>query len=225
LQAFDYHGGHDNLPALQRAQALALQQTDSAVLWLHGPQPINFGTSESLLQASQRQTKPLMWYTYQVAPGRNHILESANSELPSVTLHSADLVQMLEGWQYGRKTYERQLERLPSQSTDTLAPQYKTSDHLGRLWAHEEVFRLMRAKNQRTTAVELAQLYQLVTPVSGAVVLETQQQYDEAGLEPVQNGTVPTIPEPETWALLGVAMSVLAYRARRAKRRSVHALA
>ena len=131
----------------------------------------------------------------------------------------------LEGWQYGRKTYERQLERLPTQNTDTLAPQYKTSDHLGRLWAHEEVFRLMRAKDQRTAAVELAQRYQLVTPVSGAVVLETQQQYDEAGLEPVQNGTVPTIPEPETWALLGVAMSVLAYRARRAKRRSVHALA
>jgi hypothetical protein len=223
LQAFDYHGGHDNLPALQRAQALALQQTDSAVLWLHGPQPVDFGTSEPLLQASQRQTKPLMWYTYQVSPGRNHILESANSELPSVTLHSADLAQMLEGWQYGRRTYERQLERLPTQNSDTLASQYKTSDHLGRLWAHEEVFRLMRAKDQRTAAVELAQLYQLVTPVSGAVVLETKQQYDEAGLEPVQNGTVPTIPEPETWALLGVAMSVLAYRAQRAKRRSVHA--
>ncbi len=225
LQAFDYHGGHDNLPALLRAQQLALQQPGSALLWLHGPQPVNFGSAESLLQASQRQAKPVMWYTHQVAPGRNHVLESVNSALASVTLHSADLAQLLEAWQYGVKTYQRKLVRLPANNTDATPSQYKTSDHLGRLWAHEEVFRLMRDKGQRVAAVELAQRYQLVTPVSGAVVLETKQQYDEAGLEPVKNGTVPTIPEPETWALIGVVMSVLAYRARRAKRRSVRALA
>ena len=56
----------------------------------------------------------------------------------------------------------------------------------------------------RAAAVALASRYRLVTPVSGAVVLETQQQYDESRLTPVSQAqaTVPTVPEPHEWALL-----------------------
>ena len=53
------------------------------------------------------------------------------------------------------------------------------------------------------------------TPVSGAVVLETKQQYDEAGLQPVPPGSVPTVPEPETWLLIIVALGVLGLRLRK----------
>ena len=48
----------------------------------------------------------------------------------------------------------------------------------------------------------LAQRHQLVTSVSGAVVLETAKQFKDAGLKPVDIGTVPVIPEPETWLLM-----------------------
>jgi len=58
-------------------------------------------------------------------------------------------------------------------------------------------------------ATSLAVRYQLVTPVSGAVVLETAEQYRAAGLQPVDAGTVPTIPEPEMVALLIVAGAFL----------------
>ncbi|MGH9800782.1 MAG: PEP-CTERM sorting domain-containing protein, partial [Blastocatellia bacterium] len=58
-------------------------------------------------------------------------------------------------------------------------------------------------------AVKLAAAYQLVTPVSGAVVLETAEQYQRAGLEPVPPNSVPTIPEPEEWLLMFVALAVL----------------
>ena len=54
-------------------------------------------------------------------------------------------------------------------------------------------------------ATILAVRYQLVTPVSGAVVLETAEQYRAAGLEPVNPGSVPTIPEPEMMVLLIIA--------------------
>ncbi len=57
-------------------------------------------------------------------------------------------------------------------------------------------------------ATQLAIQYQLVTPASGAVVLETQQQYDQAGLQPVEAGTVPTIPEPETLLLIMVVATI-----------------
>ena len=50
--------------------------------------------------------------------------------------------------------------------------------------------------------LSLAVRYQLVTPVSGAVVLETAEQYRQPVLQPVDAGTVPTIPEPEMVALL-----------------------
>ena len=48
-----------------------------------------------------------------------------------------------------------------------------------------------------------------MTPVSGAVVLENDQQYKDAGLEPPGDVAVPTIPEPEVWALLLVALAVV----------------
>ena len=56
---------------------------------------------------------------------------------------------------------------------------------------------------QRNLAVGIANAHQIVTPVSGAVVLENQRQYDEAGLEQGDIADSPMItPEPETWALL-----------------------
>ncbi|MDH5357000.1 MAG: PEP-CTERM sorting domain-containing protein, partial [Gammaproteobacteria bacterium] len=65
--------------------------------------------------------------------------------------------------------------------------------------------------NKIAQAIKMAAAYQLVTPVSGAVVLETQQQYDENGLQPVPEGTVPTIPEPETWLLIIATLTLLSW--------------
>jgi len=85
------------------------------------------------------------------------------------------------------------------------------SDHIARLWASERVLELMRANpsGNCSAAVALATEYRLVTPVSGAVVLETKQQYDEASLTPVSQATVPTVPEPHEWALLLIACAGL----------------
>jgi hypothetical protein len=66
-----------------------------------------------------------------------------------------------------------------------------------------------------TRARALAARHQLVTEVTGAVVLERQEQYAAAGLTPVESGSVPTVPEPETWALLAVAAGGLAVALRR----------
>ena len=57
--------------------------------------------------------------------------------------------------------------------------------------ANERVLELMRSNpiSDRGAAVALAARYQLVTPVTGAVVLETAQQYDESRLTPVMRAT------------------------------------
>src|SRR5262245_29011623 len=89
----------------------------------------------------------------------------------------------------------------------------ETSKHLARLWASGEVAKLLLLGDNKSSdaAMKLASSYQLVTPLTGAVVLETQEQYRQAGLEPVKSGTVPTIPEPEEWLLMLAALLVLSW--------------
>ena len=89
----------------------------------------------------------------------------------------------------------------------------ETSKHLARLWAFDEVANLLRLGEDKSSdaAMKLASSYQIVTPLTGAVVLETQEQYQRAGLAPVSPGTVPTIPEPEEWLLMLSALLVLSW--------------
>jgi hypothetical protein len=96
----------------------------------------------------------------------------------------------------------------------------RASDHIARIWANERVLELMRADPManRAAAVALATSYRLVTPVSGAVVLESRQQYEESGLTPASQATVPTVPEPHEWAMLGIALAALAWLVRRRRR-------
>jgi len=89
--------------------------------------------------------------------------------------------------------------------------------HLARLWARDEVLRLAAAR-EFNEAMQLAARYQLVTAVSGAVVLETKAQYERAGLKPVDAATVPVVPEPETWMLMLFAFVMFVPRIVRRRR-------
>jgi len=93
----------------------------------------------------------------------------------------------------------------------------KVSKHIARLWADAEIKRLTRNRAVEE-GVKLAGDYQLVTPISGAVVLETQAQYDLAGLSPVDAATVPVVPEPSTWMLLTLGLLFVWWRCRRRNR-------
>jgi len=53
----------------------------------------------------------------------------------------------------------------------------------------------------------------VVTPISGAVVLETQTQYQTAGLKPVDAQSVPAVPEPSTWVLLVLGLALVVRQA------------
>jgi hypothetical protein len=92
----------------------------------------------------------------------------------------------------------------------------KNSKHLARLWAFDEAKRLILAK-QVQAAINLAGVYQLVTPVSGAVVLESKQQFEQAGLTPVDAASVPVVPEPGTIVLLVLGLGVFGFWAWRKK--------
>jgi hypothetical protein len=98
----------------------------------------------------------------------------------------------------------------------------RTTDHLARLLVKATVEeRILAGRLQE--AIDLASEFRLVTPVTGAVVLETQRDYEAAGLEAVAPSSVPTVtdpipsaPEPEVlWLALVAGLALLVIGARR----------
>jgi hypothetical protein len=212
LANLDFQGGRDNTAALALAWDWA---GGGAIVWIHGTQPEFGEAGVKLQQHLERCATRAMVFDVEAAPGPNVIARKLDGlvGLHRVTREGtldADLRALYQQWSPGavRVTAVRQ-----RQAADSAANARKTSNHLARLWAADQV----ATTNNPKDAIALAVRYQLVTPVSGAVVLETKQQYDEAGLEPVPPGSVPTIPEPETWLLIIVALGVLAFRLRKRK--------
>jgi hypothetical protein len=207
LRSTAFAGGQDNAPVLVEALQRLEAEPNAVLLWVHGPQPIAFHDSTARLEQAQARLSHLpQLVLYAVEGGPNEALPDtpwawSASLIPQSGALSADLADF-----FARATNFATpvIRRLPGAASEGLA---KGSDHIARLWAKDRVLELMRADpaRNRAAAVTLAADYRLVTPVSGAVVLETQQQYDEARLSPVPQATMPTMPEPQEWALLLIA--------------------
>jgi hypothetical protein len=191
------------------------------LVWIHGPQPISFsGSAARLEQAAVRLARLPSLAFYSVEPGPNEVLPDAPwawsaHSLPSSGALDADVSAYFRRVSGQAPAFA--IRRVQGQPTEGHT---QGSDHIARLWASERVLELMRASpaGNRDDAVGLASQYRLVTPVSGAVVLETKQQYDESRLTPVDQATVPTVPEPHEWALLLIACAGLSWWAWRNRR-------
>lgn len=209
-------GGQDNLPALEKAWDLAAASTNGLIIWIHGPQPVLVSDVEAIRQRFERRRSSPRLLEVQVRPGPDRILEALDGVpalhgVPRLGALEEDLGRLYAG--LGSKP-ARAVARLRLEG-DAMhgVHQLPTAEgrHLERLWAREEVRRLL---NERRTgaAAELSAQQQLVTPVTGAVVLETQQQFAAAGLQPVDAATVPAVPEPRVIWLLVVGALGLGWR-------------
>jgi hypothetical protein len=204
-------GGRDNLPALTRAWELAAEKPDAAIVWVHATQPVLLSSAEALTQAFGRRPRGPRLFSVQTKPGPNRVLEQLDGvpAVQSVARRDGvaeDLRHLFQGWSADQATLRLELEHVGEQPAAEPGLR-EVSPHLARLWAATEARRLHAAKNT-DAAVRLAAAYQLVTPASGAVVLETQEQYDRHGLHPADPTTVPAIPEPRTSSLLVFAAAV-----------------
>jgi hypothetical protein len=214
IRSHEFIGGQDNTAALAQALSKILRTQLGALVWIHGPQPVILQTSASIEQQLERRGQ-LPWYDVQVAPGANRTAERLDGLANIQTLSLSRLQTLFTRWHTSGDNIIVHRDQLSGAQGAGLASE-QTSDHLARLWAHDEVRRLLYVERApRQAIIDLAHDYRIVTPVTGAVVLETQQQYEAAGLTPVPEGTVPSIPEPEEWALMIIAALILLYAWRR----------
>ncbi len=213
IEAASFDGGADSLPSLEKAWLVAAQKPNGAVVWIHGPQPIALSPIERLRQSCEHPGNGTLLYSVETEKGLNLIgerLDALHSFQPfhgtgqlSIDLKNlfAELSGQKESWKFVRSSVKSGGSNVQNDGAEA-------SPQLATLWAFDEVNRLI-ASNAQNDAARLASEYRIVTAVSGAVVLETDEQYKQAGLEPP--GSVPTIPEPEVVVLLAIAGTMLLF--------------
>ncbi|MEM7391527.1 MAG: VIT domain-containing protein, partial [Verrucomicrobiota bacterium] len=221
IRKIPFSGGCDNVPALLVAWGIASKRKGSAILWLHATQPVEMSNSGSLVQAWDRYpTRPAI-YDMQFGEGPNQVLKQLYDVADVKRVYDfghpeAALDRLFGAWSGNRVPLG--LTYSVIDTNNDLFPGARASDHLARLWAFNRVNEL--TESNRDEAVRLAMDHRLITRVTGAVVLETQQQYANAGLEPVDKSSVPSMaaPEPDTFIYLVLGFG-LAMRVLRGKRR------
>jgi len=217
VRAGRFGGGTDNVAALVESWDRVAAEPDALVVWVHGPQPVELARADELMQRCARRPQGPRLVALAAAPGPNRVLDGLDGcAWTTVAARrgtlAGDLRTLLAGGAPSGATLVPRLERVPAGTRrDGVV---KTSAHLVRLWARQEAARRDAAAPSGGGPADLAVRYGLVTPWSGAVVLETAQQYEEAGLTPGSPQEVPTIPEPSLVVLLVAAAALLALLAR-----------
>lgn len=215
-------GGQDNLDGLVRAWDIASAGKNSAVLWIYGPQPVALSSDAALRQRLERSPKHPQLFAMQTAAGPNRILEQwdagAIQSLPRWNSLENDLADWCR--QLGAKTGPWRFQRraVSLDAIPDLDEVPEVTDHVRRLYVADQIESLA-STGDRKKAVQMAGQHQLVTSVSGAVVLETKEQFDRAGLSPVDPAEVPVIPEPASWLLLCLGLCLGMFRCFRPRRR------
>lgn len=230
LRATRFAGGADAVPALAQAWDWASGEDEAqngasgVVVWVHGTQPIEIAPLDGLRQRLERDRRSTALVALPASSGPNVVARELGGERgfeEAVRTGSlgSDLARVLrERLSESTRCVVARAREVPEERPP--AGETVTSREIARLWARDEVERLV-AQRRYDEATELAATYQIVTVASGAVVLENEAQYAEAGLEPVDPTTVPSVPEPELVVLVLLALGALAWTAWRRRREAV----
>jgi len=191
LRNYEPNQGRDNVTALRTAWSTASRIADSQIIWIHAPQP--YALSTILWRPFNRSDGPGL-VDVPVMIGPNVLVD----ELPQLTsVHSVPLIGKDSDNFWKRVA---RIETLPFDLGQGSPPvnAHQTSRHLTRIWALQQIHQKLDEGIEWDDLVSIAEHYRIVSPVSGAVVLETNAQYREAGLQVPKNN----LPQTATPALL-----------------------
>lgn len=212
LRARKFVGGQDDADALAAALDGLAGRPDATLVWLHGAQPVAWRDATRIEQTLARARPRLRIVAVSAVAGPNLLLEKISAAAPVTTFPRLsalpdDLSRLLRELREGSLVAIRERraagpEKLAARETDERS--VRASDHLSRLETADAVRALLARGDaaSRAQALALAVDAQIVTPVSGAVVLETLAQYKAAGLEPGDPMRSPAMPEPASASAL-----------------------
>ncbi len=193
-------GGQDNTGAIESALRLSEGRDDVAILWIHTSQARQLVSLEGLNRQLNRRRITVPFYSLKVGNGSNTLLDGLEKDIEtrSVTRFTDsagdDLQSFLEASEAGA---QEMVVEYSYHEGEVISKAGEVGDHAARLWAlgrAKELFYESGADGYEASA-KLAASHQLVTPATGAVVLENEDQYKEAGLDPVEKGTTASIPD------------------------------
>lgn len=226
-------GGRDNVAAILAAIDHARKADAPHIVWVHGSQPATL-TPVYRLARKLKNRGEITIHNVAVRAGTNRIVEdeAVSAHFSSVARTGdlyEDLSVLLQKLSSPEKRMVRKWSLSPGDSgtEDDLTNKSRT-EKIADLWANEKTMRMLRRDAKKTPtrkeAAEFAAAMHVVTPVSGAVVLETREQYDEFGLTPVdeigETLKVPASPEPGGFTLAFLAMLGLFGVARKKRSRA-----
>ena len=120
--------------------------------------------------------------------------------IPRVSTIESDLAFFFNSLGKDKQTNKRKMSPTP-QSKEANA-----SAHIAILWASEKVFELLQ-QDKTEEALEIAIKHRIITPVSAAVVLETQAQYEQHNLKQADSSEVHQVSEPQIlWLFFCIAL-------------------
>ncbi len=173
-------GGQINLPFVSSELESAVNNPDSAVLWLHAAQPIG-GKLNRTLDVNFRKAKRPLLYDFAVAAGPNEVLSSMYACPALVRVErggdvQSDLHRLFDNWQHSTgSTATGGIEyfRKPAAKADIA----KADPALARLVAFDEISKLASVHRSHKCSyarkgAAISNRYHLVTAFSSAIITE-----------------------------------------------------
>ena len=232
LTTEQFAGGVDAVPALKSAVRWAAGSKNGVVVWFHGSQPLAFEAVAELKTLLQLNEHKLSLHSHALNPAQQHrgdqvhcnfiadyldvhALATAHSPTLSPTRAFEDALAATASGPAGIEWQHQRVENLDPQTPDEkLLP---TRLELAKLKAHREILDALSspsAEQQREIISAKAIAYELVTPVSGAIVMETREDYLQHNLKPPEDKAAQvaqggTVPEPSTLLMILFGTGVL----------------
>lgn len=199
-------GGQDNALVLREALETAAEEPNSAVLWIHGPQPLVLHSEAS---TALDLVYPVSLYDLQLEPGSESTFAALKKQDVSNLIGREIVAQkvarnrsgqgshagnsdvspvdsvkaLMSGWETGEKSLVVQRSASAIRPQMPILMDQAISAQLTCLWANEEVGRL-HAQDRQKQARDLSAQYRLISSVTGAVVLENERDYANYRLNP-----------------------------------------
>ena len=191
LKTMKAEGGQDDSATLDDALSLAAMSNKMSVLWIHAAQPLTSGNS-ARIQASLKRTERPLLFDLQVMAGPNELLNGVNSQKTLVRVErsgdlKSDLITFFNACSdtstkpEPEYAFSQGLAKNPTGVEVEAAAENSNTmpvdKRLAQIWANqriaEDLQNPMLARSSEPGV--LAQAFQIVSPVSSAIVSEPEE--------------------------------------------------